>query len=100
MNWKIILGFVVVFILGLLLGNVGTKQYDPEFTGAVKTLDSIQAVEKERKRVFDSVLSRPRAAIKEKREKLKQRQDEFKNDTIMPTDDELLRRARAVTNND
>lgn len=101
MNWKFILYSVVLVAVGAAIGGFGTKTYfDPEYQQANKTIDSLIAVDIERKSNFEKVLRLPVQKVNERRKSIQNRNENFKNDTIMPTDDELIQRARAAVGND
>lgn len=97
MNWKTILYFIITLIIGVVIGGFGTKTYyDPEYVQANKTVDSLIAVDIERKNNFDKVLQLPMNEINEIRKSIQKRDENFKNDTVIPTSNELILRARAV----
>lgn len=107
MNWKFWTYSIVIFVAGLLVGGVVSMRYqnnriekaELKLDDANRVIDSVSVANIEQKKIFEKELNRYGSIIQGYRERLNIREDEFKNDTIVPDDDELIRRARIVTGN-
>lgn len=108
MNAQRILYALVILVIGLVLGGSGTfwwsnkkiEKANMEISDAQRVTDSVVTANIEQKKFYEKAITKLTVAIANSRTNLKQREDDFKNDTIIPSDDELIQRARAVTNND
>jgi hypothetical protein len=101
MNYRLIIYTVAVLLIGMAIGGLGTKTYlDPDYVQANKTIDSLIAVDIERKKNFDKMIMAPQEIINKKRQQIQQRDEEHKRDTTVISDNELIQRARSITGND
>lgn len=108
MNWKFWTYSIVVLLAGLVIGGGTMHWYQKnkiekskmEIQDANRIIDSVSVANIEQKRIFEKQMDRYESIINSYRERLNIRDENFRNDTIMPSDDELILRARAAADYD
>lgn len=103
MNRKLIAYSLGLILIGGAIGYFAGPKVDGTeklVNEALKSKDSALVVANENKAITEMVLKNSNQKISQVRTRLKKRNEDFKNDTIMPTDGELIQRARAITNKD
>ena len=102
MNWKFIIYSIVLVLLSGFVGYFFGPKVDGSeklFREALKKVDSTNIVNFERQKAYEDILKRTGPIIKQRQTNLKKRDEDFKNDTIPISDDELIQRARAIIRN-
>ena len=108
MNWKFLTYSILVLVIGLVIGGGGMhwrqnnriKKAEMKIDDANRIIDSVSVANIQQKKVFHQEFIKYESIIQSYRERLNIRNEDFKNDTIIPSDDELILRARAAANYD
>lgn len=106
MSTKLILYSIGLLILGLVIGGFAAYRFsndrieksERKIIDSQRIIDSVESANKEQKRLFNRQLNQKNTAIEYYRARIKTREDDFKNDTIIPSDDELIQRIWAINN--
>jgi hypothetical protein len=102
MSTKLIISFVVVFILGGVMSYFVAPKIDGRFEAMqkiTKQADSLTIVNEVKDDQFKSLLNFSTQNIKFRETNLRKRNENFNNDTITIPTDELIQRARAIIAN-
>ena len=99
--WQLITLVVICFFIGAggrhYFAVKYQKQAMEKIENGQRILDSVQIVNQQQKIYFEQKLIQYSEMIKKHRKNLNLRNEKFKTDTIIPSDDELISRARILT---
>ena len=97
MSNKLIIAFVVVFALGICAGHFGGKTVQGTFD-IEKKVDSLNVVNSVKDQVLKDLIKEKSKTIEYHTHQIKLRDEAFKKDTIIPSDDNLIERIRTINN--